>query len=80
MTNKNTGSKELNNIFEAIQQWVNKHDGNVQFVASFLAFEGKDFDIVDDRILVFGHKSLIKDSLKDIDEEVEKEKEDFINW
>ena len=80
MKEKMKGSKELNNIFEAINKWMEKHDGQVQFVGSFLAFKGKDFDIVDDRILAFGPKELIRDSLKDLDEMVEKEKKEFISW
>lgn len=73
-------SKELNNIFEAIDKWAKKHDGKVQFIGSFMAFKGKDFDVVNDRICAFGIKESIRDSLKDLDEEVEKEKEDFVNW
>ena len=80
MKEKMKGSKELNNIFEAINKWMEKHDGQVQFVGSFLAFKGKDFDIVDDRILAFGLKETIRDSLKDLDEMVEKEKKEFISW
>ena len=79
MKEKMKGSKELNNIFEAIGKWMEKHDGQVQFVGSFLAFKGKEFDIVDDRILAFGLKESIRDSLKDLDEMVEKEKKEFIS-
>ncbi len=74
------GSKELNNIFEAINKWMKKHDGKVQFIGSFLAFKGKDFDVVDDRILAFGIKESLRESLKDLDEMVEKEKEEFVDW
>ena len=73
------GSKELNEIFESIDRWVKKHKGNVQFIGSFLAFEGKEFDIVDDRLLAYGPKDLLRDNLKDMDEMIEKEKE-FVNW
>jgi len=74
------GSKELNNIFEAIEKWFKKHDGNVQFIGSFLAFKGKDFDVVDDRLLAYGIKSSLRESLASLDEEVEKEKEEFVSW
>lgn len=74
------GSKELNNILEAIQKWIEKHDGNVQLIGSFVAFKGKDFDIIDDRMLAYGPKKALRIILKELDEEVEKEKEDFVNW
>ncbi len=73
-------SKELNDILEAIERWVNKHKGNAQFIGSLCAFKGKDFDVVDDRMLAFGFKDMLRDDLKNLDEEVEKEKEDFVNW
>lgn len=77
---KMEGSKELNNIFEAIQKWMKKHEGKVEFFGSFMAFKGKDFDIVDNRLLAFGLKESIRTGLKDMDEEIEKEKEEFVNW
>ena len=73
-------TKELNNIFEAIDKWVKKHKGNVQFVGSLMAFKGKDFEIVDDRILAFGIKESLREDLKNLDEEIEKDSEDFVNW
>ena len=73
-------SKELNNILESIQKWIEKHDGNVQFVGSFMAFKGKDFDIFDDRILAYGTKDTLRIDLKELDRLVEEEKEGFVNW
>lgn len=73
-------TKELKNIFEAISQWVKKHDGKVHFICDFMAFKGKDFKVVDDRILAFGIKESLRESLKNLDEEVEKEKEEFVSW
>ena len=74
------GSKELNNILEAIEKWVNKHNGNVQFIGSFMAFKGKECEVIDDRILAYGFKDMLREDLKNLDEEVEKEKEGFVNW
>lgn len=73
-------SKELNNILEAIQKYIEKHKGDVQFVGSFLAFKGKDFDVVDDICLAYGIKDSLRESIKEMDEMIEKEKEDFVNW
>ena len=40
-------SKELKAIVDAIDKWVEKHKGNVSFFGDFIAFEGKDFKVVD---------------------------------
>ena len=74
------GSKELNDIFEAIDKWTNKHKGNVDFIGSFIAFKGKNFDVVDDRLIAYGLKENLKISLESLDEGLKKEKEDFVNW
>lgn len=73
-------TKELENIKKAIEKYVDKHDGNVQFVGSFLAFEGNEFDIVDDIVLAYGTKDTLKIDLKEILKMVKKEKGDFVNW
>ena len=75
-----TYTKEFENILIAIEKWINKHKGKVQFVGSFMAFKGEDFDIVDDRMLAYGDKSMMRIILKELDTEVEKEQEDFVNW
>jgi len=75
---KNT--KEFENVLDAIGKWVEKHKGNVHFVGSFMAFKGKNFDVVDDRLFAYGDKNLIRENLKEIDTMVEKEKEEFVNW
>lgn len=74
------GSKELNNIFKAISEWKDKHNGQVDFVCSFMAFKGKNCDVVDDRLLAYGLKDNLRLSLKEMDEMLDKEKEDFVNW
>ncbi len=73
-------TKEKDNLIKAIEAYVKKHKGNAQFIGSFCAFKGKDFDVVDDLIIAFGFKDMLRDDLKNLDEEVEKEKEDFVNW
>jgi len=73
-------SKEFNELLESIHKWVEKHKGNVMFTGSFMAFKGKDFDIVDDRIFAFGDKSMLRDCLKDLDTLICEEKEEFVNW
>ncbi len=77
---KNKGSKELNDIFKAINKWANKYKGNIHLILDLCAFKGKEFNVIDDRVLIHGVKSSIRDSLKDLDEVIEKEKEEFISW
>ena len=73
-------SKELDNILIAIEKWVKKHKGHVEFVGSFHAFdEKKDFNIVDTCILGYGTKKNVQFILRKLAEEVKKEK-DFVNW
>lgn len=73
-------SKELKDILEAIERWHKKHKGNVQFIASFIAFKGEDFDKIEDVFKAYGDKDLMRECFKEMDEEVEKEKGDFVNW
>lgn len=73
-------TKELNNIKKSINQWFEKHKGNVVFIGSFSAFKGKECNVVDDLIVGFGPKGAIKIILKDFDRMVKKEKRDFISW
>ena len=73
-------SKELKNIFDAIDKWVVKHKGKVCFVGSFMAFKGKEFDVIDDRFIAFGLNESLKLSLKEMSDELKKEKEEFVNW
>lgn len=73
-------TKELENIKKAIKKWIDKHDGNVQFIGDFCAFKGKDCEVVDDLIIVYGSKDTIQMSLNELNKMVKKEKEDFISW
>ena len=73
-------SKELDNILEAIEKWVNKHKGNVSFIGSFVAFKGKECEVIDDRIISYGVKDTLKIALESLNEGISQEKEDFVNW
>ena len=72
-------SKEMKNIMNAVEKFERKHDGNVLFVGSFIAFD-KDSEIIDDRIFCYGDKKTVLLDLKELKKEVKKDKEDFINW
>ena len=73
-------SKELKNVFEAIDKWEAKYKGNVCYIGSFVAFKGKESDIVEDRLIAFGVKKCLKTSLKELSEQLKEDKEDFVDW
>lgn len=72
-------SKELKGIQDAIDKYVKKHDGNVAFHGCFMAFD-KDSEVVDDMVFCFGPKEIIKISTEEMEKELKKSKDDFINW
>ncbi len=73
-------SKELNDITDAIERYIKKYEGNVQFIGSIMAFKGKEFEVVDDLLLGYGFKDTMLIDLKDLTKMVKKEKKEFINW
>lgn len=74
------GSKELNDIFEAIEKWIIKHKGNCEFIGSFCAFKGKDFQVIDDRLIAYGLKDTLKMDLEELTKSIKEEKGEFVNW
>ena len=72
-------TKELKNIRKAINKWIDKHKGKVQFIGSFAAFEGDDCEVIDDLIIGYGPKKGIEISLKELNSMIKKEK-GFVNW
>jgi len=73
-------SKKLTNIIREINGYCNKHKGDVQFIGSFMAFEGKECNIVDDRIFAYGNKDTLQIDLKELLSQVNKERGEFVNW
>ena len=74
-------SKELTNIYKAIEKYVEKHEGKVSFIGSFLAFDNFDeCNIIDDEIVAFGLKDTINLMLDDVQNQLKSEKKDFIEW
>ena len=74
---KNT--KELEGIKKAITKWCKKHNNDVAFIGCFNAFDEKD-EVIDDLIIGYGSKEVMKINLKELDKMLKEEKEDFINW
>lgn len=75
--------KKTKNNFQAIEKaieaFIEKYKGEVCFVGSFFAFDEKG-EVVDAKMYAYGTKECIKISLDSLNEEVAKEKDDFINW
>lgn len=73
-------TKEFKKIMEAIGKWVEKYEGRVNFVASFIGYDDNCDITKDERIIAFGSKECIKLSMKEINEYLKEEKKDFCNW
>ena len=75
-------SKELKAIGKAIENWVNKHKGNVCFFGEFVAFKGKEFEVFDDKIMAYGSEDVIKIGINELKKEIkkDKDKDDFVNF
>lgn len=71
-------SKELRNVIKSINEYTKKHNGNVDVICSVMAFKGKNFDIVDDRLLVCGLKKSLLINLNELKKQITKEKKEFI--
>lgn len=70
----------MDKLQKAISKWCDDNGGGV-FVGSFMTFD-KDGEVNDKESLIFGygHKDLVKISLEELEEQVAKDKEEFINW
>lgn len=75
-----TGTKELNNLLLAANKYIEKHKGKVSLILDVCAFKGKECDVIDDRIMIFGLKESILIQQTELLKVVEKEKEEFIAW
>ena len=62
----------------ALYDWMDLHEGAVSFVGSFYSVGEKFED--DNRIVAFGVKEEIKETLDEIKEMLKKDKEKFISW
>lgn len=75
-----TETKEMKQLRKAIYKWIRRHGNNVQFIGSFMAFKGKNYEVIDDLIIGYGPKETIKLDLKELTKGIKEEKEEFINW
>jgi NAD/NADP transhydrogenase beta subunit len=71
-------SKEMINIAKAISALIQKYNGTVSFIGSFVAFDKED-NVTDDRLFVFGTKGVLKEQIYILAEEIAKSKDNFVN-
>ena len=68
----------MQELIDAINNWADKHDGDVSFIGSFVAFD-KDSEVIDDRLFCFGTKDILREQIYDMAGEVVKNKKEFVN-
>jgi hypothetical protein len=82
--NKEEDCSKLDWLIDKIHAWEksNKEKGLiVEFFGSFLSVDPtKDFNKEEDRVIAFGLKDSIMNTLNEFSSEVFKEKEEFLNW
>lgn len=77
----NIDSNEFDDIKTSIQKWIDKNEGNVQFICSFIVFkDDKEFKITDDIILAYGQKEGLEICIEGLVEQLKKDRNDFVNW
>jgi beta-galactosidase GanA len=76
-TLKNVKKTTLKDVLNVISKWQQSND--VTFVGSFVEFDKKD-NVINDRLIAYGVKDVIKLELKGLQDELKKEKGKFINW
>ena len=70
---------KMEKMLNSIEKWIKKHDGNVAFIGSFVAFDD-DSEIIEDRITGYGTKDVLKIMTDEHRKMLKADKEDFINW
>lgn len=61
----------MKKIKKAIEEWRQKHKGNVCFLGCFAAFD-KKCNIIDDRIFCYGDSATLKEEFIALFEEIKK--------
>ena len=67
-------SQEVKNIFEALYEYVDSHNGNAFFHVGLGAFD-ESGEVVDDRLGTYGSDDVIRISMEDILEELKQQQE-----
>ena len=72
-------SKELQDIKKAIGKYIEKYKGDVVVHGSFIAFKGKNCEVINDIMFSYGDKETLKIDIEYLLKQIKKEKESFIN-
>lgn len=72
-------TKEKENLVKAINAYAKKHKNNCTFLGCFNGFD-KDDNVIDDVIVGYGEKGMMKLHIKQLQEELKDEKDEFVNW
>jgi len=92
MKEKEAKESEEKDLFQPIVEAIGevqkslKNNQNLEFIGSFIVLnldklEGDEDDVLDDtRIFAHGVKESLKVHTEELIEQIDKEKEDFINW
>lgn len=72
-------TKELRGICSAVEKWAKRYNNNVEFICGFCAFN-KKWEMTDNLRIGFGVKKSMKVGVRELLEDVNKEKGDFIDW
>lgn len=73
-------TKEKDNLIKAIEEYCKKHKDRCDFIGVFTATKGKDYDMTDELIVGYGIKKVLETHMKVLQDHLDEEKEDFVNW
>ena len=71
-------SKELQAIFDALNVYIDKHNGEVQFALDISAFD-KNGNVVDDKLCLYGFKDCLEVAVDALDEAIKNHPDNFIS-
>ena len=71
-------SKEVMAVLEALNNYIDKHEGNCVVNLSVFAFD-EDSNVFDDRLLAFGPKVVLLTDAEETLKSIKKDKRKFIN-
>lgn len=70
-------SKEVNEVLKALNNYIDKHQGNCMVSLSICAFDN-DSNVIDDRILLYGVKDVLLVDIKHMLKEIKKDERKFL--
>jgi len=71
-------ANKLKQLMKHIATWAKSNKMDVTFVGSFIEFDNEGYK--DGALIAYGNKDIIDSQLKDLTNELKKDKDEFINW